>query len=94
MQDGPQRAAPELTVSAEPPAAAPVIPGAQALPVVDLNTATIAELEGLPGVGPATAQAIIDWREQHGPFRSVDQLLEVRGIGEAKLAALRDRVTV
>ena len=61
---------------------------------VDLNTATIDELDSLPGIGPATAQAIIDWREEHGGFTSVDQLLEVRGIGEAKLADLRDLVTV
>jgi competence protein ComEA len=45
-------------------------------------------------VGPATAQAIIDHREQVGPFRSVDELLDVRGIGDAKLAELRPLVTV
>jgi competence protein ComEA len=61
---------------------------------VDLNTATLDQLDDLPGVGPATAQAIIDWRDEHGGFSSVDQLLEVRGIGEAKLADLRDLVTV
>lgn len=61
---------------------------------VNLNTASPAELETLPGVGPATAQAIIDHREQQGPFRSVDDLLDVRGIGDAKLAELRDRVVV
>jgi competence protein ComEA len=61
---------------------------------VDLNTATEAELEALPGVGPATAQAIVAWRREHGGFRSVQDLLEVRGIGPAKLAALRDHVRV
>lgn len=61
---------------------------------VDLNTASLAELDTLPGVGPATAQAIIDHREQQGPFRSVDDLLDVRGIGDAKLAELRPLVTV
>lgn len=61
---------------------------------VNLNTATLAELDTLPGVGPATAQAIIDHREQQGPFQSVDDLLDVRGIGDAKLAELRDRVVV
>lgn len=61
---------------------------------VDLNTATAQELEQLPGVGPATAQAIVDYRRQHGRFRSVDDLLDVRGIGEAKLAQLRPRVRV
>lgn len=62
--------------------------------VVNINTATVDELDSLPGVGPATAQAIVDYRTEHGRFRSVDALLEVRGIGEAKLAALRKRVRV
>jgi len=61
---------------------------------VDLNTADEALLDTLPGVGPATAAAIVDHRERHGPFTSVDGLLDVRGIGEAKLAALRDLVRV
>jgi competence protein ComEA len=62
--------------------------------IVDLNRATVEQLEALPGIGPATAQAIVDHRARHGPFRSVAQLLQVRGIGEAKLAALRPRVRV
>ena len=61
---------------------------------VDINRASAAELEELPGVGPATAEAIIAHRDQHGPFASVDDLLDVRGIGEAKLEQLRDRATV
>lgn len=61
---------------------------------IDLNTATLEELDALPGIGPSTAQAILDQRQQHGPFRSVEDLLEVRGIGDAKLAALRARVRV
>jgi competence protein ComEA len=61
---------------------------------VDLNTASIAQLETLPGVGPATAQAIVDYRAQHGRFRSVDDLLNVRGIGPAKLDAMRPLVRV
>ncbi len=70
--------------------------GTPALPAapVNLNTATLEELDTLPGIGPTTAQAIIDHRTEHGPFTSVDQLLDVRGIGDAKLAELRDRVTV
>ncbi|HEY8526893.1 MAG TPA: helix-hairpin-helix domain-containing protein, partial [Acidimicrobiales bacterium] len=61
---------------------------------VNINTATLDELDTLPGVGPATAEAIIAHREQNGPFTSVDQLLDVRGIGEAKLEQLRDLVVV
>lgn len=61
---------------------------------IDLNTATIAQLETLPGVGPATAQAIVDYRSQHGSFRSVEDLLNVRGIGQAKLDQIRALVRV
>lgn len=61
---------------------------------VDLNTASADELDALPGIGPATAAAIIEHRDRHGPFRSVEDLLDVPGIGEAKLAALRDLVAV
>lgn len=61
---------------------------------VDLNDASAAELEVLPGIGPATAAAIVEHRQQNGPFASVDELEDVRGIGPAKLAALRDYVKV
>ncbi len=71
----------------------PVVPAASAGPI-DLNIADAAALETLPGVGPSTAAAIIDHRERNGPFVSVDGLLDVRGIGEAKLAQIRDLVRV
>lgn len=61
---------------------------------VNLNTATTAELDGLPGVGPVLAQRIVDYRAQHGPFRDVKDLLKVDGIGEKKFASLKDLVTV
>lgn len=61
---------------------------------VNLNTATEDELDGLPGVGPTTAAAIVSHREKVGLFASVDDLLDVRGIGTAKLEGLRDLVTV
>ncbi|CAN5451749.1 hypothetical protein BH23ACT3_BH23ACT3_02000 [soil metagenome] len=63
-------------------------------PPVDVNRAGTAELETLPGVGPAIATAIVDDRERHGPFVSVDDLLRVRGIGPAKLEAIAPLVTV
>jgi competence protein ComEA len=62
--------------------------------LVDLNTATVTELDVLPGVGPATAKAIVDYRTSKGKFSRVEDLLNVAGIGSAKLAALRDLVTV
>ena len=61
---------------------------------IDLNAATLEQLEGLDGIGPATAKAILDERAKRGRFRSVDELLDVRGIGPAKLAAIRDQVRV
>jgi competence protein ComEA len=63
-------------------------------PVVDINTATQDELEQLPGIGPTTARAILDERERRGRFRSVEELLEVRGIGPAKLDAIREFVRI
>lgn len=78
------------------PAAGSPGPVASSLPPgpVDVNRADAAELDALPGVGPATAQAIIDHREANGPFASVDELEQVRGIGPAKLDAMRSLVTV
>ncbi len=56
---------------------------------IDLNTATAGELEELPGVGPVLAARIVGYRDEHGPFSTVEDLLDVAGIGEAKLAQLR-----
>lgn len=61
---------------------------------VDLNTATVQELDALPGVGPVTAAAIVAWRQSNGKFTSVDQLAEVEGIGPARLEKLRTLVRV
>lgn len=63
-------------------------------PLVNLNTADLTTLETLPGVGPVTAQAIVDWRTEHGGFTAVEELLEVDGIGDATLADLVPHVTV
>ena len=61
---------------------------------ININTATATQLEELPGIGPATATKIIDFREKNGPFASIDALEEVPGIGPAKVEALRDAATV
>ncbi len=61
---------------------------------LDLNAASAEELTSLPGIGPELARRIVECRETAGPFTAVEELLEVPGIGEAKLAALEGRVTV
>jgi len=62
--------------------------------VININTATLEELESLPGVGPVSAQRILDHRSKVGSFKSVEQLVEVKGIGEKSLGKFRDLVTV
>src|SRR3954452_15404490 len=79
--------------SAPTAAAASSTPGAPAQPV-NLNTATLEQLDTLDGVGPATAQKILDYRTEHGGFGSVDELDQIPGIGEKRLAALREHVQV
>lgn len=61
---------------------------------VAINTATIDQLNGLPGIGPQTAQAILAHREQKGKFQNLDELLQVPGIGPKKLAALRPHILI
>jgi competence protein ComEA len=77
-----------------PPGAAPATGPAEAGGPVDLNSATVADLDALPGIGPVLAQRIVDWRTEHGRFTSVEQLREVTGIGESKYADLAAEVTV
>lgn len=59
---------------------------------IDLNRSSAAELEGLPGVGPVLAARIVEFRESNGPFSAIEDLLDVGGIGEAKLEAMRDAI--
>ena len=60
---------------------------------VSLSSATVAQLDGLDGIGPTLAQRIVDYRQAHGGFRSVDQLRDVSGIGDKRFEALRKAVT-
>jgi competence protein ComEA len=71
-------------------AAVPATPGVP----LNLNTATLEQLDELDGIGPATAQQILDYREAHGGFGSVEELGQVSGIGEKRLASLREQVRV
>lgn len=66
--------------------------GSDAAPGIDLNTATASDLEALPGVGPVLAERIVALRNDRGPFLTVEDLLDVPGIGEAKLALMRDAI--
>lgn len=65
-----------------------------ALAAVDLNTADAATLEQVKGIGPAKAAAIVDYRQANGPFKSVDELVNVPGIGEKTVEQLRDQVSI
>lgn len=68
--------------------------GGEGSAVVDLNTADQTALETLPGIGPGLAGRIIAWRDEHGRFTAVEDLLDVSGIGDVRFAELRDRVRV
>jgi competence protein ComEA len=76
------------------PGPSPPESGSPVTGLVNINTADQMTLESLPDVGPVTAQAIITWRSQHGGFTSVDQLLDVDGIGDVTLAKLTPYVTI
>jgi competence protein ComEA len=75
-------------------APAPVTGGAVAGGLVNVNSALATELEELPGIGEVIAQRIIDYRTENGPFATVDELLDVSGIGDAILESIRELVTV
>jgi competence protein ComEA len=95
LEDGRQILVP-VRASRSAPAAAQAGATAPAAPdqPLNLNTATLEQLDTLDGVGPATAQKILDYRAEHGGFGSIEELDQIPGIGEKRLAALRERVRV
>jgi competence protein ComEA len=92
--DGQQIVVPAVGSAASPPpaAAAPAAGGPSngAATGVHLSTATVEQLDGVDGIGPTLAQRIIEYRDEHGGFRSLAELAQVEGIGEKRLATLRD----
>ena len=77
-----------------PSTAAPMPAGASGDGLVHVNRAEVGELETLPGVGPVLADRIASYRDEHGPFETIEDLLDVPGIGESKLESLRDSVAI
>ena len=74
--------------------AQPAKPAATATSPINLNTATVAQLETLPGIGARTAQAIVDQRQKSGGFKKIEELMNVKGIGEKGFLKLKPMVTV
>ena len=71
-----------------------LVVSASAAAALNLNTATKDELVELPGIGPAKAQAIVDYRNQHGPFKSVDEIRKVKGIGEKLFIQIKPELSL
>ena len=94
LTDGSQVAVPEHVSGAIGPGPAVGEAEGETGALVNVNTATTDQLEGLPGIGEVLAQAIVDYRTESGPFASVDQLEDVSGIGPSILEDIRDLVTV
>ena len=88
----------QITTERAPETLVRELPAAEAPPEqpqkLELNRATRAELEALPGIGPVLAERIVAWREANGPFVSVEQIMDVEGIGEKKLDELRESIYV
>ena len=89
----------QITTERAPETLARELPAAESAPAeeaqkLELNRATQAELEALPGIGPVLAERIVAWRSANGPFVSAEQIMDVEGIGEGKFAEIRDSIYV
>lgn len=85
----------EAQAPSSPPVTPALLTAAEAAPgLVNVNTAGVEELDTLPGIGPATAQNIIDHRQTNGPFQTIEEILDVSGIGPAKFEQIKELITV
>jgi len=99
LADGQQLVVPEIgsasSAGAAPAGTGGAVSGANgAQQPVNINTATVDQLDSLDGIGPKTAQKIVDYREAHGGFKSIEELMEVPGIGSSKFEQLRSQVVI
>lgn len=76
--------------AAKPPVAATTV----STGVVNLNSATVAEIASLPGIGPKTADLVVQYRQKNGPFKKIEEIMNVRGVGEKSFLKIKDRLTV
>lgn len=80
----------EAQRATKPPVTATVV----STDVINLNTATTAQIASLPGIGPKTADLVVQYRQKNGPFKKIEEIMNVRGIGEKSFLKLKDRITV
>jgi competence ComEA-like helix-hairpin-helix protein len=83
-----------LAAAAAPPAAAATPQAPPSAEKVNINSASADQLTALPGIGPSYAQRIVEYREKNGPFKRVEDILNVRGIGEKTFERIRERITI
>jgi competence protein ComEA len=74
----------------KPPAAASAV----STGIVNLNTATAAQIASLPGIGPKTADLVVQYRQKNGPFKKIEEIMNIRGVGEKSFLKIKDRLTV
>jgi competence protein ComEA len=74
----------------KPPVAAPVV----STEVINLNSATAAQIASLPGIGPKTADLVVQYRLKNGPFKKIEEIMNVRGVGEKSFLKIKNRLTV
>lgn len=94
LSDGQQVVVPRRGEALSPDAVSTTASSSTASGLININTASAQELEALPGIGPILAQSIVSYRNEHGPFQSIDDLKDVPGIGDARFEQLKGLITV